>query len=216
MSGTTIPRIQGNGGCHQWYADPLPMVTSTGTALECDYICDVWLPQDLTTITYTDGNELYDVTTAVTVSGTPVLSSASGTDPTTCSGSNGQISFSVTNVSDGTYTVTHSSGSFSASVVSGTATITGLSSGTYSNFSITNSSSCTGSSTLSVTLSDPTALRWNRLKVERRRLCSGLRFPVVAPVPASSYQWYEVLIAVVRSAITGATSSAMPYEFTIL
>ena len=159
------------------------------------------------TITYTDGDGC-TVTTAVTVSGTPVLSSASGTDPTTCSGNDGQISFSVTNVSDGTYTVTHSSGTFSASVVSGTATITGLSSGTYSNFSITNSNSCTGSSTLSVTLSDPTAPTFGTDLNSNDALCAGESLTVAATGTGTiTYQWYESSDNSTWSAISGATAS---------
>src|SRR6056300_1329887 len=109
-----------------------------------------------TTITYTDNNGC-SATETVTVNALPVLSNASGTNPTTCSGSNGSFTFDVTNVADGTYTVIYDNGSASASVSSGTATVIGLSAGTYANLSITNGNSCTGTSTLSVTLSDPAA-----------------------------------------------------------
>ena len=73
----------------------------------------------------TDGTTNCTTTSTVantTVNALPVLSSASGTDPSTCSGTDGQLTFSVTNVADGTYTVSYTGGTFSATVSSGTAT----------------------------------------------------------------------------------------------
>ena len=138
-----------------------------------------------------------------------VLSSASGTDPSTCSGTDGQLTFSVTNVADGTYTVSYTGGTFSASVSSGTATVSNLSAGTYANFSLTNGNGCVGTSSLSVTLSDPTAPSFTTDLSGTETLCSGSSLSVVASGTGTiSYQWYESSDNSSWSAITSATSSS--------
>ena len=86
----------------------------------------------------------------------PVLMLGTSTNPTACNLSDGTISFTVTNVSDGIYSLTYSgTGSpKNITVTSGAFTLTGLPDGVFSNFSITNSGGCTGSLTTSVTLVD--------------------------------------------------------------
>ena len=160
----------------------------------------------------TDGTTNCTTTSTVantTVNALPVLSNASGTDPTECSGTDGQLTFSVTNVADGTYTVTYDNGSASASVSNGTATVSGLSAGTYANLSITNGNSCTGTSTLSVTLSDPAAPTFATDLTASPALCAGESLTVAASGTGTiSYQWYESSDNSSWSAITSATSSS--------
>ncbi|MEQ9285952.1 MAG: Ig-like domain-containing protein, partial [Cyclobacteriaceae bacterium] len=66
----------------------------------------------------------------------PGLTVASTTSPT-CSGTDGSITFTFTNVEDGDYAVTFDGGSFgNLSVVSGEGTISNISQGTYNNITI--------------------------------------------------------------------------------
>ena len=82
------------------------------------------LTSGTTDISYT--NDIgCSVTETITVNPLPVLSNAAGTDPTSCTGSDGIITFNVTNTSDGTYTATYLGGSTTAVVSSGVATISG-------------------------------------------------------------------------------------------
>ncbi len=84
---------------------------------------------------------------------TPVITLGAITNPVTCGG-NGSIVLNVTNVTDGIYSVSHSSGSFPGVVIaSGTATITAPA-GTYTNLQIT-INGCTSDPGVNVTLTDP-------------------------------------------------------------
>ncbi|MFD2569034.1 putative Ig domain-containing protein [Spirosoma soli] len=89
---------------------------------------------------------------------TPTLTVGSATNPTSCSGTNGNIAFTTTNLPDGPYSLSYTgAGSPKTITVSGNAfSLTGLSAGSYSNFAITNNG-CTGSAATSRTLSDPAA-----------------------------------------------------------
>jgi parallel beta-helix repeat protein len=88
----------------------------------------------------------------------PLLFFLTSTNPTACNLSDGTIAFTVTNVTDGNYSLTFSSTGTASprnvTVNSGTATLTGLADGQYSNFSITNTSGCTGALATEVTLTD--------------------------------------------------------------
>ncbi|MFT6939806.1 MAG: hypothetical protein ACJASN_001292, partial [Cyclobacteriaceae bacterium] len=83
-------------------------------------------------------------------------------NPTTCSGSEGSIPLTFTNLPDGTYTLNYVDGASAAqtftnvSVSSNSASITGLSAGVYNDITITNSG-CTSVENIDVTLVDPTA-----------------------------------------------------------
>ncbi|GAB3988186.1 hypothetical protein GCM10028807_10290 [Spirosoma daeguense] len=85
----------------------------------------------------------------------PTLTQNGSTNPTTCGGTNGSISF-TTNLSNGTYQLNYTGAGSpkTITVASGAFSLTGLAAGSYSAFSITNNG-CTGSSNPSVTLTDP-------------------------------------------------------------
>ena len=88
----------------------------------------------------------------------PTLTISGSNNPTTCSGTEGGISFTSTNLPNGTYPLSFSTtGTISPKdvvVTNNTFTLMGLSKGTYSNFSV-NRSGCIGSVATSKTLSDP-------------------------------------------------------------
>ncbi len=92
----------------------------------------------------------------------PVLAmSGSGSNPTTCSGTDGSISFTTTNLSDGTYTVTYDDGittgvTANLIVLSNSGTISGLSAGTYDNITVSNAS-CSSTASIDVVLNAPLA-----------------------------------------------------------
>ncbi|MBD2699665.1 VCBS repeat-containing protein [Spirosoma sp. BT702] len=96
----------------------------------------------------------------VTVTGSttaPTLAVSNPTNPSSCSGNTGSISF-TTNLADGSYSLIYTgAGSPRAvTVSSGAFSLTGLSAGTYSNFSISNNG-CSGTAPGPVTLMAPTA-----------------------------------------------------------
>jgi gliding motility-associated-like protein len=94
-----------------------------------------------------------DIDVTLTAPSTPSISLGTVTNPSTCGGT-GSIVLNFTNVSDGTYTIDYSSGSFTGVVVSGgTATIV-TTAGAYNNVSIT-VSGCTSISLINANLIDP-------------------------------------------------------------
>ncbi|GAB3965149.1 hypothetical protein GCM10028806_03850 [Spirosoma terrae] len=101
-----------------------------------------------------------NLATPVTLSdpAAPTLAISTTAGPTTCAGSNGSISFSSTNLPDGTYQLSYTGAGSpkTVTVASNAFTLTGLSAGSYSAFSITNSG-CTANLATPVTLSDPAA-----------------------------------------------------------
>jgi hypothetical protein len=92
----------------------------------------------------------------VTVLSAPTLVAGAATNPTTCAGTNGSITFATNNLPNGNYSLSFTgTGSPKQITVSSNAfTLSGLSAGTYSNFSITNNG-CTGTETTTKTLSSP-------------------------------------------------------------
>ncbi|MFY0607480.1 MAG: hypothetical protein JXR10_12240, partial [Cyclobacteriaceae bacterium] len=90
----------------------------------------------------------------------PVLSSNGFSNPTTCGGTEGSISFLVSGLPDGTYTFNYVDGSSAAqtftnvSVSTGSATVSSLSAGVYNDITVTNNG-CTSVANIDVTLSDP-------------------------------------------------------------
>jgi hypothetical protein len=154
-------------------------------------------------LTYTDIDGC-SITETITVNSLPVLSNAVGTDPTSCGSNDGTITFNVTNVSDGNYTVTYTGSSTSAVVNSGVATISGLAAGVYSNLAITNGNGCLGTSNLSVVL-DPT---FTTNLSSSTTLCAGDALSVTSPGSSVSYQWYSSADGTNWNTISSATSSS--------
>ena len=89
------------------------------------------------------------------------ITSANSSNPTTCGGSDGSITFTFINIPDGIYTINYEDASANPqtftniSVSSGSVTVTGLSQGTYNNLSIT-ISGCTTTEDVDIVLSEPT------------------------------------------------------------
>ncbi|MBK6498614.1 MAG: hypothetical protein IPG00_10820 [Saprospiraceae bacterium] len=89
---------------------------------------------------------------------TPTLSAGTSTNPSTCSGTNGSIQFSSTNLPNGSHTLNYKKGTSAQSttitVSSNSFTLLSLTAGSYSDFSVT-VNGCTGTFAGPVNLSDP-------------------------------------------------------------
>lgn len=107
----------------------------------------------------------------------PQLTVGTFTHPTTCTGTNGSIPFTVVNAANGTYTLSYTKNSApltaSITISAGAFNLSGLSLGTYSNFSISNRSGCTGTNTEIVNLSDPLTPSLTAGAVTNPTLCDG-------------------------------------------
>ncbi len=90
-----------------------------------------------------------------TTGGTLTASSFTKTDPTACATENGTISFAITNVPDGSYTVTYKGGSTTATVTSGTASIVNLAEGHYLDIQLIDANGCSSATGNNITLSEP-------------------------------------------------------------
>ena len=136
-----------------------------------------------------------------------MASNFSKTNPTSCGGTDGTISFEVTNVADNTYTVNYTGGSASASVVSGTATISGLSQGHYLDIVLVDGNGCQTALGNDISLEDPidfTVL----YSPSDQDVCEGsaATFGAIGTGGTIAYQWYEFAGGNWTS-ISGATSS---------
>ncbi|MBK6498618.1 MAG: hypothetical protein IPG00_10840 [Saprospiraceae bacterium] len=94
----------------------------------------------------------------IIVDATPTLSAGASTNPSTCSGTNGSIQFTSTNLPNGSHTLNYKKGTSAQSttitVSSNSFTLLSLTAGSYSDFSVT-VNGCTGTFTGPVSLSDP-------------------------------------------------------------
>ena len=113
-------------------------------------------------VTLTGGCGTVTATGTLTVTAIPTLTAGTAVNSTTCTG-NGSIPFTSTNLPDGTYSLSFTATGTGATsspknitVVGNAFTLSGLKSGTYSNFSVINNG-CTGSTTTSRTITEPTA-----------------------------------------------------------
>ncbi|MFY9151922.1 MAG: tandem-95 repeat protein [Prolixibacteraceae bacterium] len=95
------------------------------------------------------------VSGVVTIKEVPTISVGGVTNPVTC-GINGSIVLNFTNVPDGTYNISYSTGSFNSVVVSGNTTSISAQAGTYSNLIIT-VNGCTSAAGVDATVTDPSA-----------------------------------------------------------
>ncbi|MEK7720296.1 MAG: Ig-like domain-containing protein, partial [Bacteroidota bacterium] len=85
----------------------------------------------------------------------PAISVGSITNPATCGG-NGSVVLNLTNVADGTYTIAHSTGSFTGVIVAGSTATIATTVGTYNDLQIT-VNGCTSPTGVNATLNDPAA-----------------------------------------------------------
>ncbi|WP_461054070.1 beta strand repeat-containing protein, partial [Spirosoma arcticum] len=109
------------------------------------------------TASATDGTTTAGASVTVLVNPTPTLTVVgAGANPTTCGASDGNITFTSTNLPNGVYSLTYTGAGSPkpVTVANNGFLLTGLAAGTYSDFSISNSG-CVGSVTASRTLSDP-------------------------------------------------------------
>jgi phosphatidylethanolamine-binding protein (PEBP) family uncharacterized protein len=114
--------------------------------------------------------------TSKTLSDPPSITLVVGTstNPTICSGTNGSINFTTTNLPNGTYTLTYTGAGSpkTVTVVTNAFSISGLSAGAYSNFSITYLG-CTGSDAQIKTLFDPESATITAGTVTSPSTCNG-------------------------------------------
>ena len=105
---------------------------------------------------------------------TPTISAGTATNPSTCSGTNGSIHFTSSNLSDGNYSLTYTgTGSpKSVTVTNDTFRLNALPDGMYSAFSIT-VNGCTGSDASSKTLTDPATPTITAGTATNPSTCSG-------------------------------------------
>jgi len=144
---------------------------------------------------------------------TPTITVADSSSPTLCSGSDGTIDLTFTNVTDGTYTINYDGGTFTNVVVSSSsATVTGLSSGNYNDLSITNTNTCTSSDDPDVSLSDPAAPA-APTAASPSAYCDGVTINDITATGAGSatFAWYSdaALTTLVDSDATFTPSGAV-------
>ncbi len=113
-----------------------------------------------------------------------------GVNPTSCGATDGSISFSITNVPDGTYSVSYEGGVDTANVVNGVAIIPDLSEGHYINIVLSDSLGCSSASGNNITLSDSIDFTINYVPTDKE-ICMGTSatFGVIATGTTVSYQW---------------------------
>jgi len=112
------------------------------------------------TVKNSSGCTSADITGSVVVKPTPTIILGLSANPTTCSGTNGSIAFTSTNLPDGTYSLSYTGTDSPKNVTvnNGAFMLTGLSAGDYSNFSIT-TNGCTGILATIKTLTAPNCIQ---------------------------------------------------------
>ena len=162
-------------------------------------------PADITISSTGASNVLISV--SGTKGGALTASNFAKTDPTTCSGTDGVITFDVTNVPDGTYAITYEGGSTTANVLSGVATINGLGQGHYFDIVLTDATGCQTAMGNDLSLEDPIdfTVVYSPSDVN---ICAGssATFGVITTGTATSFQWYT-FTGGMWAAIPGETSS---------
>ena len=90
-----------------------------------------------------------------TTGGTLTATNFTKTDPTACATENGTITFNITNVPDGAYSVTYKGGLTTAAVTSGVAVLSNLAEGHYLDIQLIDASGCTSALGNDITLFEP-------------------------------------------------------------
>ncbi|MEQ8580848.1 gliding motility-associated C-terminal domain-containing protein [Marinoscillum sp.] len=150
----TIANLVVTGSNIKWYSNPTggsPLSEATSLVSGTKYYASQ-------TEDGAESSERLEVT--VTVNTTPTIALDSSNDPGTCSGTDGSLLLSFTNVPDGIYTLTYRDGSASdqtfdnVSVVSNAATIGNIEAGVYNDIAIS-VNGCTSLEDVDVTMSAP-------------------------------------------------------------
>ena len=129
------------------------------------------------------------------------------TNPTACGASDGTISFDVTNVPDGSYTVTYEGGSSTAAVVSGSATLNGLEQGHYVDIQLVDNNGCKTSVGIDLHLEDPNVDFTVLYSPVNQSICSGSTATFgVSTTGSTTIQWY-VYDGYNWNSITGANGN---------
>ncbi|HRG40284.1 MAG TPA: T9SS type A sorting domain-containing protein, partial [Saprospiraceae bacterium] len=126
---------------------------------------------------------------------TPTLSAGASTNPSTCSGTNGSIQFTSTNLPNGSHTLNYKKGtseqSTTITVSNNSFTLSSLTAGTYSDFSVT-VNGCSGTFAGPVNLSDPaTPSQPSDITVNPTLIC-GIANTInasISPVNGITYNW---------------------------
>lgn len=129
------------------------------------------------------------------------------TNPSTCGNSDGSITFDVTNVPDGPYTVTYEGGSSIATVTSGTATLNGLQQGHYIDIQLLDNSGCQTAAGNDLHLEDPNIDFTVLYSPFSKSICSGSTATFgVSTTGSTTIQWY-VYNGTTWNTIAGANSN---------
>ena len=142
-----------------------------------------------------------------TTGGALTVSNFTKTDPTACATEDGTISFSISNVPDGNYTVTYMGGSTTAAVAAGVATLTNLAEGQYIDLQLTDANGCTSASGNSLTLNEPIDFTI-AFAPSDQNICTNATatFGVVATGTTTDVQW-STFNGTVWNGIAGATNT---------
>ena len=142
-----------------------------------------------------------------TKGGSLAVSNFAGTNPSACGLSDGSITFNITNVSDGSYTVNYQGGSTTGTVAGGVVTLSNLDEGHYRDIVLTDGSGCTTAAGNHITLSDTIDFTISYAPTDKA-FCTGLSttFGVVATGATVTYQWRN-FNANTWTSISGATNT---------
>lgn len=136
-----------------------------------------------------------------------VASNFAALNPSGCGISDGQITFSISNVPDGTYRVSFLGGTDSATVVNGVATVDSLSTGQYLDLTLIDSNGCASQSGNAIELID--TIDFSIVyEPESQLVCEGssATFGIVTTGNPTNLQWFQ-LINESWDTIPGATNS---------
>lgn len=153
---------------------------------------------------------------------TPVITSLTSTNPTTCSGSNGTITVNGSSLS-GSYAVTYTSSiaglvtTAAIAAVGNSVTVTGLPAATYSNFSIKSATTFCNSNTLAgpVVLIDPALPVITALSSTNTTTCSGSDGKLIVTGTALSGSYIVTYTSSVAGLVTTAAIASVANTVTV-
>ncbi len=191
------------GETYNWYAnsgDVTPLFTGN----------PLIVPSPSADATYyvaiTDGvNEGVRVSAALTVKPTPIVQIDSTTDESVCLGTTGSISFTFTNIPDGTYAITYDAGSLTnVAVTLGSATVQ-VDGGDYNNLQIT-LDGCTSAAGVDVTIQSNTVIPDPPLADDAYRCGDGMiTLQASGASGTQQYRWFADADGEPIAGATGAT-----------